>query len=43
VIIFASDLGIEMKMVENVLYMDILIMFIKRIESDDSVYFHVGC
>jgi hypothetical protein len=32
-----------MQRVENILYIGILIMFIKRIESDDSVYFHVGC
>jgi hypothetical protein len=43
VIIFGNEPGLEMQMVENTQYMDIFIMFIKRIESDDSVYFNVGC
>ena len=42
-LIFTIEPGLEMQMVENILYIGILIMFIKRIESDDSVYFHVGC
>jgi hypothetical protein len=39
VIIFGSGPGLEIQMVENIEYIDILIMFIKHIESDDSVYF----
>jgi len=43
VIIFGNEPGLEMQMFENTQYVDILIMFIKRIESDGSVYSHVGC
>lgn len=43
VVILGSGSRLKTQMVENILYVDTVIVFANRMECDDSVYFHAGC